>query len=397
MNKPMSDTGFTFPTSAESVAFKNGMIVTADDLHTAMTYPIQLMQAVNRAVYGCGVVCGFKLGPDPELCERPPELCDPCKDESDSNPMVYANSILEIGCGTAMDCAGLPIELCKPVRVELSPETCGCDGENGSMCVLIRRVSGSEAPRGDCCSPAEGAIECSRSRDHVEIRAFPSDALPDDVCMRDFDTSDDEECVSFSSKRRTPEKTAGETNGKQNSADEAKTDTLCDCLIDCGDCCGCCGDGWVLLGCVKLCDGKIIVDSLKPVSGAHPNNPDSPYYPRKWIKTIECQCGPKERAEPPDSTSAEAKRREELDMLLKEREIEVQIRRDDRVYEKIEEIVPANAAAHRKLFRAMNFRNLEHFAYVLETQTAQLSEMQQFARNSEKLKEYLAAAQGKAN
>ena len=393
MNKPMSDTGVTFPTSAESVAFKNGMIVTADDLHTAMTYPIQLMQAVNRAVYGCGVVCGFKLGPDPELCDRPPELCDPCKDEGDQNPMVYANSILESVCGTDIDCAGLPIELCKPVRVDLSPETCGCVGENGSMCILIRRVSASEAPRGDCCTPVEGAIECSRSRDHVEIRAVPSDALPDDVCMRNFDKPEDEDCVSFSSKRGSGETVSVGSNNGQDGRYEETPDKICACLMDCGDCCACCGDGWVLLGCVKLCNGKIVVNSLKPPNGAHPNDPASPYYRRKWIKMIECACGPKERVDPPDSTAAEAELPENLEQLLKEREIEVQLRRDDRVYEKIEEIVPIDG--HRKLFRAMNFRNLEHFAYVLETQGEQLSDMQQFNRNRERLKEYLASARDK--
>ena len=151
MTTAFSDPGATHPMSAESVNFKDGMIVTADDLRTAMHYPVALMQALNKAVYGCGVVCGFELKPDPELCGREGR-CDTCKDDSE---VTYPNFIVEVGRGTALDCYGLPIELCKPVRVDVSPETCGCDEKGGIVCLFIRRTSASEAPRGNCCAQTD--------------------------------------------------------------------------------------------------------------------------------------------------------------------------------------------------------------------------------------------------
>jgi hypothetical protein len=386
MNKPFSDSGTTHPMSAERVNFKNGMIVTADDLTTAMGYPIALMQAVNRAVFGCGVVCGFKLGPDPELCGKKVH-CDPC---DDSSPMIYPNSVVEVGRGTALDCYGLPIELCKPVRVELSPETCGCDGKDGTVCIFIRRVGASEAPRGDCCAPAGGTTECSRQRDHVLIRAFAPGEEPEHACMQPAKDAGREGCGSKSgnSKEAAAAAQGGalqHPEGKEEVAvvgrrpdEETVRQTVCKCLLEC-DACECCGDGWVLLGCVELCNGGIIVTSLEG---------DKPYRRRKWIKTIECLCR-EEEAEPAPKADYYGKASAE-EIARDDRQLQLMRVRDPGIEKKIERIVASQG--HRKFFKAQDIRNMDHFIYVLEERKDDLKDLVQFARAPEKLDEYLTAA-----
>jgi hypothetical protein len=407
----MTDRPNVFPTSAETVNFHNGMIVTAEDLHTAMTYPIQLMQIVNRSVHGCGVVCGFHFAPDPKLCDRPPDACDPCKDvDPDTNPLVHANSILEIGCGTAMDCSGMPIELCQPQRIELSPETCGCDGDNSEMCILIRRVPAFEAPRGDCCAPGEGAVVCSRKRDHVEIRAFPSDELPDHTCKRDFPDGANGDCVPISSNRGQQAR-AEEPHGRNGDGEDQKYEKLvrrlsraCGCMVDCGDCCGCCGDGWVLLGCVELCNGKIVARSLDPEfdlpaekkQGTNPSDPASPYFRRKWIKSIECLCGPDKDEMVRHEAQAEAQTHKALALkdALEEREIAVQMEKDDQVYETIEKLGDLTRS-QLALLRTYRFRNLEHAGYVLNEIQPELSKQMPFSKekDQERLAQIVEALQ----
>jgi hypothetical protein len=389
MHKPFSDPGTTRPMSAESVSFKNGMIVTADDLSTAMHYPIALMQALNKAVYGCGVVCGFKLGPDPELCGRTGK-CDPCDNESDD---TFPNFVVEIGRGTALDCHGLPIELCKPVRVDVSPETCGCKDKGGTVCLFIRRVSASETPRGDCCAPAGSPVDYSRQRDHVLIKAFPLGEEPKHACMYSGEESDGHDCVGFESEPCGPvEETsdpgyvAGATGvedevavaGQNPDWDNARQ-KVCRCLIECDDC-ECCGDGWVLLGCVELCPGGIVKSSLEC---------DRPYRRRKWIKTIECLCC-KEKPKPVNSGDDCGDVSEQPIAAEDDRQLELMRVKDPEIERKIELLV--SSQAHRSVFRVQDIRNLDHFIYVLENRKDDLKELFQFARAPEKLDKYLVAA-----
>ncbi len=280
MNKPFSDTGRTFPMPATSVNFSNGMIVTAEDLSAAMTYPVMLMQSVNRAVYGCGVACGFPLEPDPDLCGRE-ERCDPCDDNSE---MAYPSFTVQVGRGTAIDCSGMPVELCKPAKIDLGDRSCGCEVKEGKVCIYIRRVSAPQAARGDCCGGQTGVAQCSRMQDHVEIRAFPWDEPPDHACMHPM-AEDNGDCGCNGDGNDN----GGRGRSEQNSGSlrEAvrdpeyrypERDEICKCLLQCGDC-DCCGEGWILLGCLTLCKGGIVSDSF-----------ENPYSHRKWIKTIECFC-----------------------------------------------------------------------------------------------------------
>lgn len=365
MNKPFSDPGTMHPMSAESVNFKNGMIVTADDLGAAMMYPVALMQSVNRAVFGCGVVCGFELRPDPELCGRKGP-CDPCaKEGTEGNRLAYPNFVVEIGRGTALDCAGLPIEICKPVRFDVAPESCGCDSQGGTVCILVRRVSASVAPRGDCCDT--GAVpHCSRQRDQVEIRAFTSNRLPDHVCMRVPDSTKDDGCGD--------DQTGNDANPATSVSAPAtgtRRPSLCDCLKTCGDC-DCCGEGWVLLGCVSLCEGGIVVNSF---------DGDEAYRMRRWIKPIACVC---DTERTPENTTVTKATTLAKDVRL----IEAMKTEDPQILTKLDQIVTTKS--QRAVFRAMDVRNLEHFQVLLETRAPMLKEAFGLSDTSDKLDEYLA-------
>ncbi|MBF9031635.1 hypothetical protein HKCCE3408_14635 [Rhodobacterales bacterium HKCCE3408] len=293
MTKPFQTRPTTRPMKAEAVRFHNGMIVTDTDLNASMRYAVQLLAATNRAVHGCGVACGFEFSPDPDLCGTTTP-CEPCPPDSDRKPrMAYPGFNIRVGRGSAFDCYGMPIELCEPVLVELPSGTaCGCgDGKDGGaeVCIAIRRVSSEEAPRGDCCGDGSEPQACTRIRDHVELRAFRSDELPKHIC-RGRDPSDGG-CgcgCSGSDNGKGDAEGANRSRrcgpgwgGGQAGRDQRR---ICDCLTRCAPC-ECCGDGWVLLGCVELCETGIPVDLFAP------ENCHRLYAGRPWIRTVECFCG----------------------------------------------------------------------------------------------------------
>jgi hypothetical protein len=107
----------------------------------------------------------------------------------------------------------------------------------------------------------------------VELRAVPkgSDEWPDHVCMRKPKSDKDGSCGCGD----------GGTSGGELTRQDPRID--CTCLKTC-DCC-CCGEGWVLLGCVELTSHGIRAWT------------DNEYETdiilhRKYIKTIECLCPP---------------------------------------------------------------------------------------------------------
>jgi hypothetical protein len=371
MNKHTSSPAPTWPMASEAVNFTNGMIVTAEDLKAAMLYPVQLMQAVNRAVYGCGVICGFEIRPDPGLCDKTEKICIAGKDED-----LHRSFRVEVGRGTAMDCSGLPIELCKPILVDLSPDTCGCDPkEGGCVCIMIRRISAAEAPRGDCCGTASGPLECSRLRDHVEIRGFPADELPEHYCGRRIAiNATDCGCVPV------PEDDCG-CGGKQKPSTAApvpehdEKSERCTCLKKCDDCC-CCGKGWVLLARLQVTSHGIVKFYDKHDDNWYDNDH---VRARKYVKPIECACLP----EPckPDMSGDEA------DETVFYTAADKRGRRDDYIEARLAEII--DASQHLNFFKTMGIRNLLHLEYVLEHRREILANQFVFKKNADKLEAYL--------
>ena len=262
--------------STESVRFNDGMLVTAEDLNAATRYPLDLLQVLVRSYFGCGVVCGLGLGRDPDAGE-------PGKRPADCPPEA-GSFIVQVERGVALDCHGFPLELCGPLKLDLSPDPCSCDEPPTELCLAIRHVASSTAPKRGCgcCGDASddnSQVQCSRERDHVEIRAFSPDALPDNLCRRE-DTQGDapKECSDAAqpAAAATAAPVAGtpERGARDYLAPRPEVQDRCDCLTSCPDC-GCCGEAWVLLGCVTL--DKSGVRSFD-LSG------------RRYVKPIECFC-----------------------------------------------------------------------------------------------------------
>src|SRR5215212_6965808 len=126
-------------TSLQTTKFKDGMVITADDLDTAMRYPLAVFQTLIRAYFGCGVMCGLELG-----------IKEPGKPnyKDKRKPPVTVT----VSPGTALGCDGFPIELCAPVTLPIVIDPC-CANPPTCVCIAIRRITSDEAPRDDCgCS-----------------------------------------------------------------------------------------------------------------------------------------------------------------------------------------------------------------------------------------------------
>src|SRR4051795_229533 len=105
------------PMPVQSVKFKDGMVITADDLDTAMRYPLGVFQTLVRAYFGCGIVCGLEIR-DPGAGDYKPAA------GSDCIKLPQPNFTVCIEPGVALGCDGYPIELCAPVKLDLRPDPC---------------------------------------------------------------------------------------------------------------------------------------------------------------------------------------------------------------------------------------------------------------------------------
>lgn len=233
-------------TRTEQIVFKDGMIVTAEHLQTAMHYPVSLFQTLVRAYFGCGIVCGLKVDAV--------DGCTTCKsDEGKKN--VWD---VKISQGVALDCQGYPLQLCKPVSINLKPDPCSCDEPPTSVCIAIRRYEAEDSQTKPSCNVAEGGqVHDPLKREQVMIQVFECCKLPENACMRP-----------------TLNPPAQEAQDEEDCSTELEK--LCDCLKACPDH-QCCGEGWVLLACLKLdqCGIKVIDNSQ-----------------RKYVKPIDCVCSP---------------------------------------------------------------------------------------------------------
>lgn len=240
MNEPkLYDEMHTF--DVKSTVFVDGMVVTAGDLDVAMRYPIELMQTLIRAYFGCGIVCGLNVHKEPP----------------DTTEHTFC---VKIEPGVALDCHGHPLRLCSAVKIDLTPDPC-CDCPPQEVCIAIRRDTQPEAPRKDAgrCGgngASSGAADpCQYRREHegVRVKVFLPDDLPDkNVC------------------RRKPPETSSDREGSLQQR-------YCECMTEC-ECC-CCGEAWVLLACITLGECDVAHVDMEP---------------RKFVKPIECFCGPQE-------------------------------------------------------------------------------------------------------
>jgi hypothetical protein len=258
----------TQPGSTEAVQFSDGMLVTADDLTAAMRYPLNVIQVLLKAYFGCGIVCGLDLknpaeGQVAETTHGEPGSTPP--QEAGRPAKCDLNFILTVEKGVALGCDGYPIEICGPLKLDLTPDPCRHDTEPKTMFVATRRVPAAEAAARSCgCGSTGGepAQQCTRMRDHALVQAFEEDhPVLAEIC-RIAPAKDDSDAPAPVTGKRTAGATAG-----------------CDCMKQCGEC-GCRGEPWVLLGSVMVSEqGLGTIDR----SG------------RRYVKPIACNCDTVER------------------------------------------------------------------------------------------------------
>jgi hypothetical protein len=267
------------PTTVERVKFHDGQLVDAETLTTAMMFPVSLLQMVLRSYLGCGIVCGLEV-------TRPDEK-QPC---------------VRIRPGVIVDCHGSPVELCREVVLDLTPDPCTCELESRKLCIVMRRATSEDAPRQPCgrgcgCGGTEGSHhDCNRVRDQVLIKAVDLERLDpvrDHVCSKLSDVPDDDHddagkpgesaVPSAAGREAEPDPSIAGRRSEQDHPD-------CACLMACEERC-CAERSWVLLACVTIsptdddaCASGYRLDEVDPAG-------------RKYVKPIEC-CRSSHQAEP---------------------------------------------------------------------------------------------------
>ena len=228
------------PTSIERVQFHDGQLVDAEALTTAMMFPVSLLQLVLRSYLGCGIVCGLEvIRPDEER---------PC---------------VRIRPGVMVDCHGYPVELCREVVLDLTPDPCACETEPRTLCIVMRRATSEDAPRQPCgcgcgCGGTEGSHhDCNRVRDQVLIKAVDLERLDpvrDHVCSKlsddpgerdDSGKPGEPEAPGASESRAEPDRASIPGPGSEQEHPD------CACLMACAERC-CAERSWVLLACITI-------------------------------------------------------------------------------------------------------------------------------------------------
>jgi hypothetical protein len=246
------------PMTLERVHFFDGMILTADDLEAERSYHLTRSRIINRAVFGCGIACGLEVEKHPA---RDQPSCFVC-----------------VRAGVAFDCQGDPLELCRPVRLDLDPDPCKTPPSR--VCILIRRRDG-QPKTGDPCSCGKPAADGPRRlREEVELRVVDAETVGWDA-------------VCWTPPKQTP---SSDDSACDDPEPEAQTEPdPCACLKECESCAGC-GDGWILLACVDVATTDCSPDPDRDrcrITAVDPRG-------RRYIKPIRCHC-------PPQATSGEKK------------------------------------------------------------------------------------------
>ena len=245
----------TQASSVERVRFTDGMIVTAEDLHDAMSYPLDVFRMLVRAFFGCGIVCGLEV----RKCTN---VKDQCKEQAPKGGPQHAVCVAP---GAAVDCHGYPIELCRPVILDFSGQDCG---KPYDAYIAIRRLVSEECPRPtDLCSSGvkEAAYECTRLREQAQVRAF--------LVMDGKDERPPSLCQFAEASEGKPEKDPCAQKEEMVEPDDEESPE-CTCLKACEDPL-CCEEAWVFLACYKVDKqgtGEVDWDG------------------RKYVKPIDCVC-----------------------------------------------------------------------------------------------------------
>lgn len=227
--------------------FSPGLLLQDTDLNSAVDYGRTMLQLVLRNLFGCGVICGYKVCASVDKC-----------------------NVLQVTVerGLALDCVGNPIELTVAqtlkVAEKCSPEL-PCE-----IWVVIRSRECNSSPREVSCAPEDGASStvCTRVCDGYEIRLLTN--LPECVCGCAHKAHEPEPCCD-ATPTRTPEQTEAveRLRKREKSWEECDKDERkgrfqemeegarrCDRDHRLGICnCACCCE-WVVLARLLCCEER---------------------------------------------------------------------------------------------------------------------------------------------
>jgi hypothetical protein len=141
----------------ERPLYTPGLLLEDEDLTSGVNYTRRLTQLLFSSLFGCGVICGLRVGAVAECGGR------------------HLKVTVEKGLG--LDCFGNPIEVPAPVAVTYDP---GCDKFPPSIWVVACYSDGDCAPRElSCCDAGEDRANTRRKAGY-EIKLYGSQ--PKCVC-----------------------------------------------------------------------------------------------------------------------------------------------------------------------------------------------------------------------
>lgn len=239
--------------------FFPGMMLQHDDLEQLSAYARDLSRLMFRSFFGCGVVCGLRVGSTTDC----------------------GTSIVTVDCGLALDCCGDPIYVPTTQKIPLKPK---CGPEPDKLWVLLCKAKKCCSPRPSMCSDEEEATtQCTRESDWFEIRVV--DEEPTCVCRCKTAKEPEEEPVD------PPADPAGLAANVAPPPAQAPASKECGCCDErchedhykgiCGCGCGNCDDGD---DCECCCDCVLLAE-LSPS-----DDPNSPWAPdhrvRRFIRPV---------------------------------------------------------------------------------------------------------------
>lgn len=129
--------------------FAPGMLLQHEDLDSLSAYTRELNRLMFRSLFGCGVVCGLVVKPDP----------------------TCGQGAVTIDAGLGLDCDGDPIYVPKQQRLVLDKDC--VPNTNGVLWIVLCAKVKCCAPRTPMCPADDDEQEamCTRERYAFEIRA----------------------------------------------------------------------------------------------------------------------------------------------------------------------------------------------------------------------------------
>lgn len=245
-----------YPGSLVRPRFEPGLLLLDEDLTAIVDHTRGLSRLLFRSLFGCGVVCGFRVTPQ----------------------IQCGNLSVTVAPGVALDCRGDPIEMCEP---QVLGRLCA-EKMPPSLWVLIRRSARDHncASRDVVCPSDDGGSPCkpTRTKDCFELTLTEEEPQHDCGCPP-VQTDTTTTFIGGTPAAQSPgtplaqpnvahpsqpgaviEKGASGASAAPSPAPEP-ADYGCHIPHYCGVCaCGCCdcsGDGWVVLArIVKPVDDK---------------------------------------------------------------------------------------------------------------------------------------------